>query len=100
MIPAWRPVAPGRAAPSHRARVAIARSPRRSPGYAPGMTDAPSPAPGAAARRILVAELLAVWAGLTPGDCSLVDTSDQGTGELHDDLQDPYRLFRCRTSLN
>ena len=30
----------------------------------------------------------------------LVDSRDQASGERLDDLQDPYRLFRCRTILN
>lgn len=30
----------------------------------------------------------------------MVDSRDQASGARLDDLQDPYRLFRCRTILN
>lgn len=30
----------------------------------------------------------------------LVDSRDRGAGERLDDLQDPYRLYRCRTIMN
>ena len=39
-------------------------------------------------------------AGLLQAYRFLVDSRDQATGERLDDLQDPYRLFRCRTILN
>jgi succinate dehydrogenase / fumarate reductase iron-sulfur subunit len=29
-----------------------------------------------------------------------VDSRDEATAQRPDDLQDPYRLFRCRTTLN
>jgi succinate dehydrogenase / fumarate reductase iron-sulfur subunit len=39
-------------------------------------------------------------AGLLQAYRFLVDSRDQVSGERLDDLQDPYRLFRCRTILN
>ena len=39
-------------------------------------------------------------AGLLQAHRFLVDSRDQATGERLDNLQDPYRLFRCRTILN
>jgi succinate dehydrogenase / fumarate reductase, iron-sulfur subunit len=39
-------------------------------------------------------------AGLLQAHRFLVDSRDQATGERLDDLEDPYRLFRCRTILN
>ena len=39
-------------------------------------------------------------AGLLQAYRFLVDSRDQASGERLDDLQDPYRLFRCRTILN
>ena len=39
-------------------------------------------------------------AGLLQAYCFLVDSRDQASGQRLDDLQDPYRLFRCRTILN
>ncbi len=39
-------------------------------------------------------------AGLLQAHRFLVDSRDQASGERLDDLQDPYRLFRCRTILN
>ena len=39
-------------------------------------------------------------AGLLQAYRFLVDDRDQATGERLDDLEDPYRLFRCRTILN
>ncbi|MEE8624185.1 MAG: 4Fe-4S dicluster domain-containing protein, partial [Acidiferrobacterales bacterium] len=30
----------------------------------------------------------------------LADSRDQATGERLDDLEDPYRLFRCHTIMN
>lgn len=39
-------------------------------------------------------------AGLLQAYRFLVDSRDQTSGERLDDLQDPYRLFRCRTILN
>ncbi|MDI4635868.1 succinate dehydrogenase iron-sulfur subunit [Pelomonas sp. V22] len=39
-------------------------------------------------------------AGLLQAYRFLVDNRDQASGERLDDLQDPYRLFRCRTILN
>jgi len=39
-------------------------------------------------------------AGLLQAYRFLVDSRDQATGERLDDLEDPYRLFRCRTILN
>lgn len=39
-------------------------------------------------------------AGLLQAYRFLVDSRDQATGERLDNLQDPYRLFRCRTILN
>jgi len=39
-------------------------------------------------------------AGLLQAYRFLVDSRDQASGERLDDLQDPYRLFRCRSILN
>jgi succinate dehydrogenase / fumarate reductase iron-sulfur subunit len=39
-------------------------------------------------------------AGLLQAYRFLVDSRDQDSGNRLDDLQDPYRLFRCRTILN
>ena len=39
-------------------------------------------------------------AGLLQAYRFLVDSRDQATGARLDDLEDPYRLFRCRTILN
>jgi len=39
-------------------------------------------------------------AGLLQAYRFLADSRDQASGERLDDLQDPYRLFRCRTILN
>jgi succinate dehydrogenase / fumarate reductase iron-sulfur subunit len=39
-------------------------------------------------------------AGLLQAYRFLVDSRDQATGERLDDLEDPYRLFRCRSILN
>ncbi len=39
-------------------------------------------------------------AGLLQAYRFLVDSRDQASAERLDDLQDPYRLFRCRTILN
>ena len=39
-------------------------------------------------------------AGLLQAYRFLVDSRDQASGERLDDLEDPYRLFRCRTILN
>jgi succinate dehydrogenase / fumarate reductase iron-sulfur subunit len=39
-------------------------------------------------------------AGLLQAYRFLVDSRDQATGDRLDNLQDPYRLFRCRTILN
>lgn len=39
-------------------------------------------------------------AGLLQAHRFLVDSRDQASGERLDNLQDPYRLFRCRTILN
>jgi len=39
-------------------------------------------------------------AGLLQAYRFLVDSRDQASGGRLDDLQDPYRLFRCRTILN
>jgi succinate dehydrogenase / fumarate reductase iron-sulfur subunit len=39
-------------------------------------------------------------AGLLQAYRFLVDSRDQASSERLDDLQDPYRLFRCRTILN
>ncbi|MGA0609334.1 succinate dehydrogenase iron-sulfur subunit [Caldimonas sp. KR1-144] len=39
-------------------------------------------------------------AGLLQAYRFLVDSRDQASGKRLDDLQDPYRLFRCRTILN
>ncbi len=39
-------------------------------------------------------------AGLLQAFRFLVDDRDQASGERLDNLQDPYRLFRCRTILN
>jgi succinate dehydrogenase / fumarate reductase iron-sulfur subunit len=39
-------------------------------------------------------------AGLLQAYRFLVDSRDQVSGQRLDDLQDPYRLFRCRTILN
>jgi succinate dehydrogenase / fumarate reductase, iron-sulfur subunit len=39
-------------------------------------------------------------AGLLQAYRFLVDSRDQASGERLDDLQDPYRLFRCRMILN
>ena len=39
-------------------------------------------------------------AGLLQAYRFLVDSRDEGTGERLDNLDDPYRLFRCRTILN
>ena len=39
-------------------------------------------------------------AGLLQAYRFLVDSRDQATGERLDDLDDPYRLFRCRSILN
>ncbi|MCB2005228.1 MAG: succinate dehydrogenase iron-sulfur subunit [Rhodoferax sp.] len=39
-------------------------------------------------------------AGLLQAYRFLVDSRDQATGERLDNLQDPYRLFRCRAILN
>ena len=39
-------------------------------------------------------------AGLLQAYRFLVDSRDQATGERLDNLEDPYRLFRCRTILN
>jgi succinate dehydrogenase / fumarate reductase iron-sulfur subunit len=39
-------------------------------------------------------------AGLLQAYRFLVDSRDRATGERLDDLQDPYRLFRCRSILN
>jgi succinate dehydrogenase / fumarate reductase, iron-sulfur subunit len=39
-------------------------------------------------------------AGLLQAYRFLVDSRDQASGERLDDLQDPYRLFSCRTILN
>ncbi len=39
-------------------------------------------------------------AGLLQAYRFLVDDRDQASGERLDNLQDPYRLFRCRTILN
>ena len=39
-------------------------------------------------------------AGLLQAYRFLVDSRDQASGERLDNLQDPYRLFRCRTLLN
>ena len=39
-------------------------------------------------------------AGLLQAYRFLVDSRDQTSGERLDNLQDPYRLFRCRTILN
>jgi succinate dehydrogenase / fumarate reductase iron-sulfur subunit len=39
-------------------------------------------------------------AGLLQAYRFLVDSPDQASSERLDDLQDPYRLFRCRTILN
>jgi succinate dehydrogenase / fumarate reductase iron-sulfur subunit len=39
-------------------------------------------------------------AGLLQAYRFLVDSRDQATGERLDNLQDPYRLFRCRDILN
>jgi len=39
-------------------------------------------------------------AGLLQAYRFLVDSRDQGTAERLDDLEDPYRLFRCRDILN
>lgn len=39
-------------------------------------------------------------AGLLQAYRFLVDSRDQASGQRLDDLQDPYRLFRCRTILN
>ena len=30
----------------------------------------------------------------------IADTRDQATGERLDDLEDPYKLFRCHTIMN
>jgi len=39
-------------------------------------------------------------AGLLQAYRFLVDSRDQATGERLDNLEDPYRLFRCHTILN
>lgn len=39
-------------------------------------------------------------AGLLQAYRFLVDSRDEGTGARLDNLEDPYRLFRCRTILN
>jgi succinate dehydrogenase/fumarate reductase-like Fe-S protein len=39
-------------------------------------------------------------AGLLQAYRFLADTRDQATGERLDDLEDPYRLFRCHTIMN
>ena len=39
-------------------------------------------------------------AGLLQAYRFLVDSRDQASGERLDNLQDPYRIFRCRTILN
>ena len=39
-------------------------------------------------------------AGLLQAYRFLVDSRDQATSERLDNLQDPYRLFRCRSILN
>ena len=39
-------------------------------------------------------------AGLLQAYRFLVDSRDQATGERLDNLEDPYRLFRCRSILN
>ena len=39
-------------------------------------------------------------AGLLQAYRFLADSRDQGTEERLDDLEDPYRLFRCRTIMN
>jgi succinate dehydrogenase / fumarate reductase iron-sulfur subunit len=39
-------------------------------------------------------------AGLLQAYRFLVDSRDQASGQRLDNLQDPYRLFRCRTILN
>ncbi|WP_296663211.1 succinate dehydrogenase/fumarate reductase iron-sulfur subunit [Paraburkholderia sp.] len=39
-------------------------------------------------------------AGLLQAYRFLVDTRDEATGERLDNLEDPYRLFRCRSILN
>jgi len=39
-------------------------------------------------------------AGLLQAYRFIADSRDQATGERLDDLEDPYRLFRCRTIMN
>jgi succinate dehydrogenase / fumarate reductase iron-sulfur subunit len=39
-------------------------------------------------------------AGLLQAYRFIVDSRDQATGARLDDLEDPYRLFRCRSILN
>ena len=39
-------------------------------------------------------------AGLLQAYRFLADTRDQATAERLDDLEDPYRLFRCHTIMN
>ena len=39
-------------------------------------------------------------AGLLPAYRFIADSRDQATGERLDDLEDPYRLFRCHTIMN
>lgn len=39
-------------------------------------------------------------AGLLQAYRFLVDSRDTGTGERLDNLEDPYRVFRCRSILN
>src|SRR5581483_4131750 len=39
-------------------------------------------------------------AALLQADRFIVDSRDQATGERLDDLEDPYKLFRCHTIMN
>ncbi len=39
-------------------------------------------------------------AGLLQAYRFIVDSRDQATNERLDDLEDPYRLFRCHTIMN
>jgi succinate dehydrogenase/fumarate reductase-like Fe-S protein len=51
--------------------------------------------------QLLVEPRQVCWTGRTvAGLPFLADSRDQATGERLDNLEDPYRLFRCHTIMN
>ena len=36
----------------------------------------------------------------TPSPCWIIDSRDEDTGERLDELEDPFKLYRCHTIMN